>query len=69
MTVLTPDTVSLASASRPSLAVYDGTIMVGRLIRHADSFEAVDINDVSYGVFTDMRSAAFALPTPGGHHE
>jgi hypothetical protein len=58
-----PDTLTLASATRPSLAVYDGQTRLGHLIRHGDSFEAVGIDGTSYGVFHDMKSAAFSLPS------
>jgi hypothetical protein len=56
-----PDTTP-GSATRPSLAVYDGTTMVGHLIRHGNNFEAVDSNGTSHGTFDSMKDAAFAIP-------
>jgi hypothetical protein len=44
------------------LAVYEGQKRVGRLIRHGNNFEAVDINGTSHGTFDSMKRAAFALP-------
>jgi hypothetical protein len=59
-----PDTLALGSATRPSLAVYDGQVRLGYLIRrHGDGFEAFDVDGVSHGTFPTMRDAAFALPT------
>jgi hypothetical protein len=58
----TPDTISLSSASRSRLSVYDGQEMLGRLVRRGNSFESFDIDGVSHGVFADMKSAAFAIP-------
>jgi hypothetical protein len=60
---LTPDTVSLASASRPQLSVYDGQVQLGCLVRRGAAFEAIDINGMSHGIFHDMKTAAFNLPT------
>jgi hypothetical protein len=57
---VTPDTIALSS--RPSLAVYDGQIRLGHLVRRGDGFEAFDVDGVSYGTFHDMKSAAFILP-------
>jgi hypothetical protein len=52
-----------ARARTHSLSVYDGTTLVGHLVRRDDScFEAVDINGVGYGTFTTMKDAAFAIP-------
>ncbi len=59
---VTPDTIALSSASRPSLAVYDGQIRLGHLVRRGDGVEAFDVDGVSYGTFQDMKSAAFGLP-------
>jgi hypothetical protein len=59
---LAPDTLTLASATRPSLAVYDGQTRLGYLVRRGSNFEAFDNDDVSYGTFTTMRAAAFAVP-------
>jgi hypothetical protein len=58
---LTPDTM-VASASRLQLSVYDGRTWLGCLVRRGAAFEAIDINGASYGIFVDMKSAAFALP-------
>lgn len=63
MTNVNPDTIALASASRPSLAVYDGQVQCGTLVRRGTAFEAFDVDGQSYGVFADMKTAAFALPT------
>jgi len=62
-----PDTLTLASATRPSLSVYDGRTWLGYLVRRDSNrrtcnFEAFDINGVSYGVHDSMQSAAFSLP-------
>ena len=57
-----PDTVTLTSASRHPLSVYDGTTWIGCLIRRGTDFEAIDINGVSHGVHASMQRAAFALP-------
>jgi hypothetical protein len=57
-----PDTISIASATRPTLSVYDGTTLVGQLIRRGGKFEAFDIDGVSYGVHDSMQAAAFSLP-------
>jgi hypothetical protein len=57
-----PDTIAVASATRPSLSVYDGQTRLGYLVRRDNGFESFDNNDVSYGVFPDMKAAAFSLP-------
>jgi hypothetical protein len=61
-TVITSHTRSRARAHPHPLSVYDGTTLVGHLIRHGDNFEAIGADGVGYGTFTDMKSAAFALP-------
>jgi hypothetical protein len=59
-------THSAPSTTAPDdLAVFDGRVKVGRLIRHGDNFEAVDIHGTSHGTFDSMKSAAFALPKGG----
>jgi hypothetical protein len=57
-----PNALALASATRPSLAVYDGQTRLGHLVRRDAGFEAIDINGVSHGTHADMRTAAFAIP-------
>jgi hypothetical protein len=49
--------------STPALVVYDGQTKLGRILRHGNSFEALDVDGASHGVFPTMKDAAFALPT------
>jgi hypothetical protein len=61
------DTHPAAGKSTPltmtPLTVYDGQTLLGRIVHRGNSFEALDIDGASYGVFADMKAAAFALPT------